>query len=271
MIENALKRKWAQGRATINGWLTIGNGFTAEIMANQGYDSVTIDVQHGFLDYNDAKGMIQASWASGAMPLVRVPWLEHGIIMKALDAGAYGVICPMINTAEQAAALAAAVRYPPRGSRSFGPIRAAIAAGDDYAAQANDNILAFAMIETAEALANAAAICATPGIDGIYIGPADLALGLTNGRLGPGFDWEEPELVTAIQTIVETAKNAGLRVGLHCGSPAYAAKAVGWGVDMVSISTDSSLLAAAAATQLADARRLIGQSEESGAGTGSGY
>jgi 4-hydroxy-2-oxoheptanedioate aldolase len=259
MIGNELKRKWADGQATINGWLSIGNAFTAEIMAEQGYDSLTVDIQHGFLDYGDAKGMLQAMRASGVVPMARVPWLDPGIIMKVLDAGAYGVICPMVNTADEAAALVAAMRYPPEGSRSFGPTRANISAGGGYAAEANANMLAFAMIETAEAVANVEAICATPGLDGVYIGPADLTLGVTEGRLAPGFDREEPELVEIIKRILGAAKAAGLRAGLHCGSPAYAAKAIGWGFDMTTISGDARLLAGAAGASVAEARALLGR------------
>ena len=154
MIRNKLRQLWAEGRPTINGWLSIGNPFTAEIMAAQGYDSVTIDVQHGALDYSAVLPMFQAMRASGAVLMARVPWLEPGIIMKVLDAGAYGVICPMVNTPEQAAEFVSYVRYPPLGQRSFGPTRASFAAGANYAAEANGEILAFAMVETAEAMAN---------------------------------------------------------------------------------------------------------------------
>ena len=120
--------------------------------------------------------MLQAMRASGVVPLARVPWLEPGIIMKVLDAGAYGVICPMVNTPEQAAEFVSYLRYPPLGQRSFGPTRANYSAGANYAAEANGEILGFAMIETAEAMANLDAIVATPGLDGIYVGPADLTL-----------------------------------------------------------------------------------------------
>ncbi len=117
MIRNRLKQLWADGRPTLNGWLSIANAFTAEIMAAQGYDSIGIDLQHGAVDYQTALSMLQAMRASGVVPLVRVPWLEPGIIMKALDAGAYGVICPMINTGRQAAEFVSYVRYPPLGNR----------------------------------------------------------------------------------------------------------------------------------------------------------
>lgn len=258
MIPNRLKHIWSDGRATLNGWLSIGDPFTAEIMAAQGFDSLTVDLQHGFLDYTDAKGMLQAIRASGVTPLARAPWLEPGIIMKLLDAGAYGIICPMINTPDQAARLVDMVRYPPAGSRSHGPTRALYSAGADYARNANQQIIALAMIETAEAYDNVDAICATPGLDGIYIGPADLALGVTNGRLPPGSDRQEPEMIEAIGRVLAAARGAGIRAGLHCASSAYAARAIDWGFDMVTIGTDAAFLAGCAAAQLRETRDLIG-------------
>ncbi|MEM8630862.1 MAG: aldolase/citrate lyase family protein [Pseudomonadota bacterium] len=271
MIENALKQKWASGQGTLNGWLSIGNAFTAEIMAAQGYDSLCIDIQHGFLDYGNAMGMLQAVRASGVVPLVRVPWNEPGIIMKALDAGAYGIICPMVNSAEEAAALVRSVRYPPHGARSFGPTRANYAAGPGYAAEANTNILAFAMIETAEAVENVEAICATPGLDGVYIGPADLTLGVTQGRLPPGFDREEDEMIAVIKRILAAAQAAGIRAALHCMSPAYAAQAIGWGFNMTTLSADARLLAAAASASLSEARALIGAGQAEAPRDKTGY
>jgi len=246
MIKNRLRQCWSEGRPTVNGWLSIGNPFAAEIMAAQGYDSVTIDLQHGAVDYAQALGMLQAIRASGVTPLVRVPWLEPGIIMKALDAGAYGIICPMINTREQAAAFVSHIRYPPRGNRSFGPTRVSFSAGADYANEANGEMLAFAMIETAEAMDNLDAIAATPGLDGVYVGPADLTLGLSKGRLPPGFDRTEPEMIEALKKIVAASRATGIRAALHCGTPEYAARAVGWGFDMTTISNDVRLLAGAA-------------------------
>jgi len=259
MIPNNLKRLWSEGKPTINGWCSIGNPFTAEIMAAQGYDSVTIDVQHGALDYSSALPMLQAMRASGVVPMARVPWLEPGIIMKLLDAGAYGVICPMVSTTEQAAEFVSYMHYPPLGQRSFGPTRVSFAAGANYWGEANDELLAFAMIETAEGMANLEAIAGTPGLDGIYVGPADLTLGLTQGRLAPGFDREEPEMIAALHKIVATCKANGIRAALHCGTPGYAARAIGWGFDMTTVSGDSRLLAGAAAASVAKFRELVGQ------------
>ncbi len=258
MIKNALKEKWAAGEATVNGWCSIGSPFSAEIMAAQGYDSVTIDMQHGALDYGDMLPMFQAMRASGVVPIARVPWLEPGIIMKALDGGAFGIICPMVNTAEDAARLVSHMRYPPRGNRSFGPTRVNFSAGPRYASEANDEVLCLAMIETAQAMENLDEIVATPGLDGVYIGPADLTLGVTNGRLTPGFDREEDEMIAAIKRILKAAKSAGIRACLHCGKPEYAARAIGWGFDLVTLSNDVRLLAGAAQASVLRCRELIG-------------
>lgn len=257
MIKNKLKQIWAEGRPSINGWLSIGNAFTAEIMASQGYDSISIDVQHGALDYSAVLPMFQAMRASGVVLMARVPWLEPGIIMKVLDAGAYGVICPMINTAEDAALFVSYLRYPPHGQRSFGPTRANFSAGANYSGEANDELLAFAMVETAEAMDNLDAIAATPGLDGIYVGPADLSFSLSGGKLVPGFDREEPEMIAALQRIVAACKTNGIRAALHCGTADYAARAIGWGFDMTTVSGDSRLLAAGAAASVGRFRELL--------------
>jgi 4-hydroxy-2-oxoheptanedioate aldolase len=262
MIRNKLRQAWEEGRPTLNGWLSIADPFVAEIMAAQPYDSVTIDLQHGAIDYQAALAMLQAMRASGVVPLVRVPWREPGIVMKALDAGAYGIICPMVSTAEQAAELVSYMRYAPQGSRSVGPTRVNFAAGSNYVAEANGEILAFAMIETREGMDNLEAIAATPGLDGIYVGPSDLTLSLSQGRLPPGFDRQEPEMIEALHRIVKVCGKAGIRAALHCGTPEYAAKAVGWGFNMTTVSNDVRLLAGAAADSVQRFRALTGGKAE---------
>jgi 4-hydroxy-2-oxoheptanedioate aldolase len=261
VIKNKLKTLWAEGKPTLNGWLSIGNPFTAEIMAAQGYDSICIDVQHGALDYGDVLPMFQAMRASGVVLLARVPWLEPGIVMKMLDAGAFGVVCPMVNTAQQAAEFVSYLRYPPLGQRSFGPTRASFSAGANYAAEANGEILGFAMVETAEAMSNLDAIAATPGLDGIYVGPADLSFSLSQGRLTPAFDREEPEMIAALQQIVAACKKHGIRAALHCGTAEYAARAIAWGFDMTTVSGDSRLLAGAAQASVQRFRELATQAQ----------
>jgi 4-hydroxy-2-oxoheptanedioate aldolase len=163
----------------------------------------------------------------------------------------------MINSRAEAAELVSYTRYPPDGTRSLGPTRANFSAGANYAAEADSEILCLAMIETAEAFRNLEEIVSTPGLDGVYIGPADLTLGLTGKRYPVGFDREEPEMLEAIQAILSKAHQAGIRAALHCGSAAYAAKAVGWGFDLVTLPNDVRLLAGAAGANVADTRRLI--------------
>ena len=240
----------------LNGWLSIGNPLTAEIMATQGYDAITIDLQHGALDFATALPMLQAMRAYDVTPIVRVPWREPGIIMKALDAGAQGIICPMVNSASEAAEFVKYMYYPPKGERSYGPTRAAFAYGG-YDLKANDEVLAFAMIETPEGVDNLEAIAAVDGLAGIYIGPSDLTLGTQQGRLPPGFDRQEPEMIELIHRILEVCKRRGILACLHCGTAEYAARAVGWGFDLTTVSGDSRLLAAAAAASVGKWHELV--------------
>lgn len=257
MLKNRLKELWAKDEPAINGWCSIGNPFTAEIMAAQGYDSVCIDIQHGALDYSSVLPMFQAMRASGVVPLARVPWLDPGYIMKALDAGALGIICPMINSAAEAAEFVSYMRYPPHGQRSFGPTRASIAM-PGYGLNMNEEVLAFAMIETQQGVDNLKEIAATPGLDGIYVGPADLTLGTQDGRLPPGFDREEPEMISLIKKIAAACDSHGIVAALHCGTADYAAQAIRWGFKLTTVSGDSRLLAAAANTSVTQWRALIG-------------
>ena len=257
-MQNKLKEIWDRGDFVLNGWCSIGNPFTAEIMAAQGFDSITIDGQHGALDYSHALPMFQAMRASGKTLLARVPWREPGIIMKYLDAGAMGIVCPMINSAEEAAEFVSYLRYPPHGQRSFGPTRAAFAETGYTTEAANENILAFAMIETADGIANLEEIAATPGLDGLYVGPADLTLGATNGALPAGLDRQEPEMIELIKRIAKAARGAGIHATLHCGSPEYAARGIEWGFDMVTIQNDVRFLTSAANAAIESFRSLTG-------------
>ena len=257
MFRNRVKCAWESGKPAINGWLSIPSPFVAEIMARHGFDSLTIDTQHGVIEYANTVTMLQAMHAYDVSPLIRVSWLDAGIIMKMLDAGAAGIICPMINNRKEAEELVSYVRYPPEGTRSFGPIRSLICHGADYFSRANDEIICLAMVETAEGFANLEEIVTTPGLDGIYIGPADLSLGLSNGSLPPGLDREEPEMIDAIRKIQSVCSTAGIRSGLHTGSADYAVKAVGWGFDLVTLLSDARLLDAAATSHVSEVRQKL--------------
>jgi 4-hydroxy-2-oxoheptanedioate aldolase len=243
MRENRLRTLWKSGSAAVNGWLAIPNSFSAETMAHQGWDTLTIDMQHGMIDYSTMIPMLQAISTTSTVPVVRVPWLEPGILMKTLDAGAYGVICPMVNTREDAQKLVAYTHYAPRGTRSFGPVRATLYAGADYAQHANDTIVTFAMIETAQALDNLDEILSVEGLDAIYIGPSDLSLAL---GCTPAFDDLEPKAAEAVEHILARAKAHGVVAGIHNGTPESALKRIAKGFQFVTISSDARLMAAGA-------------------------
>jgi 4-hydroxy-2-oxoheptanedioate aldolase len=241
MRENRLRTLWQSGQAAVNGWLAIPDSFAAETMAHQGWDSLTVDLQHGVVDYTAMLTMLQAISTTPTVPVVRVPWLEPGIIMKTLDAGAYGVICPMVNSADDAARLVAYTHYAPRGTRSFGPVRALLYGGADYPQRANDTIVTFAMIETAQALDHLDAILSVEGLDAIYIGPSDLSLAL---GCQPVFDDVEPKVAQAIDHVLERATAHGLVAGIHNGRPEVAKARIAKGFRFTTISSDARILAA---------------------------
>lgn len=252
MSANRLRQSFAAG-AVVNGWLAVPSVFSAEIMGRAGWDAITIDMQHGAVDYGDALAMLTAIAAGGqAAPMVRVPWNEPGAIMRMLDAGALGIICPMIESAEQARAFVRACRYPPKGARSFGPIRARLVYGDGYAAAANDDVMPFAMIETAEALARVDEILDVDGLAGVYIGPADLAYSLGET---PRFDPVAPRVVEAVDRILAAARARGLIAGIHNGTPEYARAMIEKGFRLVTVGSDARYIEAGAKATLEVMRR----------------
>ena len=183
MRKNKLKKLLRDGTPVFNGWLQIPSSVSAEIMANQPWDSLTIDMQHGLVDYPNALSMLQSISTTDVTPMVRVNWNEPGQIMKVLDAGSYGIICPMVSNKKDAEKFVQACMYPPNGFRSFGPMRGLLYGGNDYAKFANEEILKFAMIETREALENLDDIMSVKGIDGIYIGPLILVWQLVKNQV----------------------------------------------------------------------------------------
>ena len=261
MRENQLRTIWQVGGAVVNGWLAIPNSFSAETMAHQGWDSLTIDLQHGLVDYQSMIPMLQAISTTNTAPVVRVPWLEPGILMKTLDAGACAVICPMVNTREDAQKLVAYTHYAPQGSRSFGPIRAQLYSGADYVSHANQSIVTFAMIETAQALDNLDSILSVEGLDAIYIGPSDLSLSL---GCTPTFDDVDSKAAEAIDHILARAKAHGVVAGIHNGTPEAALKRVAKGFQFVTISSDARLMAAGAQSVLSQMRAVPAASTSGG-------
>ena len=244
MRKNKVKQMMAEGKPVVNGWLQIPSTVSAEVMAHQGWDSLTVDMQHGLVDYTNALPMLQTISSTDVTPLARVNWNEPGQIMKILDAGCYGIICPMVSNKEEAERFVQACMYPPRGYRSFGPVRGLIYGGADYADHANDEILKLAMIETKESLDKLDEIMSTDGVDGIYIGPADLSLAIGEK---PGFDRaEDTKAYSEILRILEYAKKNNIFAGIHNGSVDYAKKMIEKGFQFVTVGSDSRFISAGA-------------------------
>ena len=246
-----LKAHFAEGGTAVNGWCAIPSPVTAEITGRAGFDIVTVDLQHGLIDYQMALTMLQVLQGLLAPVMVRVPWNEPGIIMKCLDAGFSGLICPMINTAEDARRLVEAARYAPLGGRSFGPTRANLVHGPTYARAANQTVLVLAMIETREALSNLDAILDVEGIDGVYVGPSDLGLSL---GFEPTLEPTEPAVLTAIAEIVARTRARGRIAGVHTGSPAMVKAMLAQGFNFASLLTDVRIFSNALSRALADVR-----------------
>ena len=248
MRKNKLKELFKTGKPIINSWLSIPSSFSAESMAQQSWDSLTIDMQHGLIDYSSAVSMLQAISTTNITPMARVNWNEPGQIMKILDAGCYGVICPMVSNRKEAEKFVQACQYPPKGYRSFGPIRASIYGGSDYAKHADNEILKLAMIETKEALEKLDEILDTPHLDGVYIGPADLSLAVGEE---PGFDkTKDTKAYKEILRVLDAAKKRKLIAGLHNGTPEYAQKMLDKGFNLVTVGSDSRYITAGAKTDL---------------------
>lgn len=252
MRENRIRSIWARGEVVVNGWLALPCAFSAEVMAHQGFDSLVVDMQHGLVGYETATAMLQAISTTDAVPMARVPWNDPAWIMKTLDAGAWGVICPMINTRAQAEELVRRCKYPPRGYRSFGPVRASLYGGPDYAERADEELIVMPMIETAEALENLDAILEVPGVDAVYVGPADLSLAL---GARPRLDQTDPDVIAAQKKIADACGRHGKPAGIHVGSPEYAHRMIDDGFRFVTLASDARLLAAKAGEGVGAIRR----------------
>lgn len=251
MRPNTLRRLHREGRTIVNGWLSISSPYVAEMAAHQDYDSLTVDMQHGMVGFEGAVAMFQAIATTPAIPMVRPSENSPAEIMRLLDAGAYGIICPMISTAADAARLVGACRYPPAGHRSFGPARGLLYGGTDYFTGANAEILAFAMIETRGALENLDAILDTPGLDGIYVGPNDLAIEL---GCAPRNEHDDPAVISAIARAREGAARRGQIAGIFCSDGPAAAARAAEGFHLVTPGNDAALLRGTLAANVRAAR-----------------
>lgn len=241
---------WGQGQSAVGVWLSLPSGITAEMVGQAGFDYACIDTQHGVVDYQVSVTMLQAIDLGPSTPLVRVPWNEPGVIAKMLDAGAQGVIVPMVNSPEEAEAAVSACRYPPRGARSYGPLRVSLR-NPGYGPAIDDEIAVIPMIETVAALSALDEILAIDGIDAIYVGPADLSISL---GLAPKNNDGEAVFDDALARIVERCKEAGVVAGIH-SVPELVERRLEQGFTMVTATGDSNVLRAGlsdVATRLMD-------------------
>ena len=255
MRENRVRQIWRAGGAALCGWLHIPSAWSAEIMANQGWDAVVVDMQHGMMGMETAIVMLQAIATTGAVPMARVNWNTPGDTMKLLDAGAYGIICPMIETREQCEAFVGACRFPPRGYRSLGPTRARLWAGDDYAEEADDTVLAIAMIETQTGFDNRDEICGVDGLDAVFVGIGDLRLTMTGAA---GFDAEDKTVAGALDAILDSARRHGIAAGVFAAGPQHGADLIRRGYQLAAVMTDTALLSSAGAALVTETRAGMG-------------
>ena len=255
MRENRIRGIWAEGKAALNGWLHIPSAWSAEVMAHQGWDSITVDMQHGMMGMETAIQMLQAISTTAVVPMARVNWNTPGDIMKLLDAGAYGIVCPMIETREECEAFVGACRYPPDGYRSHGPTRARVYAGEDYADGANKAIITLAMIETEMGFANRAEIMSVAGLDGVFVGIGDLRLSMAGKA---GFDAADPTVNAALDAILASAQKQGIIAGLFSAGSDHGIAMIRRGYRFVSVATDTVILSNAAAGMVNAVRAAAG-------------
>lgn len=240
MRKNKLLERFAAKETMVNSWISIPSSYSAEVIAHTGVDSVTVDMQHGMIGFAELVHIFQAISTSDAMPLVRVPSSESSMVMKVLDAGAYGIICPSVDTPDICRDLVSACRYPPLGIRSFGPTRGLTYGGADYIHHADNEVMVLAMIESQKALDNLEDILDTPGLTGIYIGPNDLAYSLGSK---PGASSEKVE--RAIEHVLQQAKQRGLFTGIFCSGLENALQRQTQGFDLVTPGNDAGVLRSA--------------------------
>jgi 4-hydroxy-2-oxoheptanedioate aldolase len=234
-------------------WLGIPDPFLAEVLAAQGFDYLCVDMQHGLIAFERMVEMVRAVASRGAEPIVRVTKNDQAEIMRALDAGARGVVVPLVDSADEAAAAAAAFRYPPRGTRSFGPTRARYALGPST--EALEEAACIVQIETRKGYQNLEAIAATPGIDGIYIGPSDLALSF---GANPGHPSCHEAMRDQFETIRKACAARGIYAGIHCLEGGMAARYASSGFDMITVIVDTVHIARTSGIELSLARATNG-------------
>ena len=251
VTDDLVRARWLAGQPALAAWLLLESPTSAEVLGAAGFDAVVVDLQHGSATLDSLPHLARAIDATPAVPFVRTAANDPPELMRVLDLGIKGVVCPMIGSREEAEAFVQACRYPPAGARSYGPIRGAYGTGPDQTGRANAEIILFAMIETAEGLANVEAIASTPGLDGLFVGPTDLGMSLGLDRPG---DLTDPALLVPVDTVLEAAVNADRYGAIHAPDPPRAAEMAARGFRFVSCAVDAELLRDAAGAALGTVR-----------------
>ena len=246
MRPNHLKQLHREKRTAVNAWVSMGSGYLAEVLGHSGFDAVTVDLQHAPFGFDQAVHLLQAISATPAVPLARCASLTLAEVNKLLDAGAYGIICPLIHSVDEAATFARTCRYPPRGARSFGPARGLLYGGSDYLSKADDEILSLAMIETTNSLDQIERIIDVEELDGVYVGPSDLGIAM---GLGPNA-WPDERMTQAIEHILRVVQSRGKYAGIFCGPAEMGEACTALGYDLVTPGNDVHLLRAGATARI---------------------
>lgn len=232
------------------GWCMIPSAFSTEIVSASGCDWLCIDTQHGLIDDASMRVMVQAAGIRGTPVVVRVPWNEPAAIMRALDAGADGVIVPMVNTEEDARQAVASSKYPPLGYRSWGPMRSTMARPGFNPSVGNEETVCIVMIETVEAYENLEAILDMPGVGGVFVGPNDLAISHAGENEGAG---RSPKDVEMIERIVKECKRRNIMAGIACTDGEDAKRWERTGYTLLALPSDAALIGGGMAELLASA------------------
>ena len=251
-MQTSLKSKWNNNEKLLNGWVTFSDSFSSEVFASAGFDSITVDLQHGMLSFESMVAILQSIGSFNILPIVRVLFNEASIISKSLDAGAEAIICPMVNNIQDCKNFVSACRYPPTGIRSYGPTRAALHCNDEYLNSFNSKVVSFAMIETRESVENLDSILSIKELDAIYIGPFDLAISL---GINPLRVFEDETTIDAISHILDVSKKNRKRTAIHCPNGKIAGKYLDLGFDLATISTDADLLKKVASEEIKNAKK----------------
>jgi 4-hydroxy-2-oxoheptanedioate aldolase len=243
---SGLRARLFDGKPFLFSWMSMPGAQLAGQLARLPMDGVTLDMQHGIIGFSDAAPMITAIAHAGKTPIVRTLWNDPGLVGQALDAGAAIVIAPMVNSVEQAKALVKAAKYPPMGQRSWGGytmVQLAKMTPGEYLKNANLDTLVFAMIETREALALVDEIAAVPGLDGLFVGPSDLSIALSNGA---GIDRLSADTLAAMDRVASACKRNGLVPGAFAGTPEIMKVYISKGFNFLAAVVDVDLLRAGA-------------------------